>query len=103
MKKPLLTTNTNSPCIDLEREYLQDNLDIKPYGLWYEIDGSWINWCKIQDFKDYDSKYEIELDMSNILIIDDIKSIIDFINTYEGKDAILGIPNIDVGEGISKL
>jgi len=38
--------NTDSAELDLTKIYEQDGpTSFKPHGLWYSINGEWIDWC----------------------------------------------------------
>ena len=57
---------------------------IKPNGLWYEIDHSWIKWCDLEMpewSSQYQIKYRIELNENKILFLTD-ETIQDFHNHY---------------------
>jgi hypothetical protein len=84
------TVNTNESSIDLLRKYEED-IDIvehfKPCGLWYQINGSWVDWCN-SNCPDRVGKnnFKILLDLKNILILDTSKKLKDFNIKY--KDTI---------------
>jgi hypothetical protein len=64
--------------------YLQkDSNTFKPIGLWYAIDGAWIEWCK-NEMPHWIKKHEItlEIDMSRVLIIKTVKDLNEFIKKY---------------------
>jgi hypothetical protein len=69
LQEVVRSTNSDEPSLDLNRVYQQEP-DMKPKGLWYEIDDDWKKWCSYgmpEWLKKYDIR--IELDMSNILIL----------------------------------
>lgn len=80
--------NSANPILDLSRTYTQNGyFKFKPIGLWYEIDGSWVDWCKYNQ-KDWLRKYviEIEFDLEKVLILKAKKDLNKFIKTYEERE-----------------
>lgn len=77
--------NTNSKNIYLEWEYNQKKkIGDKPDGFWYDIDKSWLKWCKKgrKPFvKDY--LFKIDIDTSNIFIVTG-KSELEYLDKYYG-------------------
>ena len=84
---------TNNKIIRLNKKYNQDKRTFKPKGLWYSIDNEWTEWC-IDNMPHWVKKhtFELDLDMSNILIISSAKEALNFMQTYQSKiHIVLGI------------
>jgi len=62
--------NTNLKEIDFTFNYVQSN-KMKPVGLWYSINYEWLEWCRY-NFRIHKEIIEIEIDLSNVLVIDSI-------------------------------
>lgn len=80
------TVNTNNSSIDLSKKY--KDIDIikyyKPYGLWYQINNSWIDWCQGNwPNRVGKNNFKISLDLKNILILDTAKKLKDFNDKYK--------------------
>lgn len=62
----------------------------KPFGLWYGIGTSWIDWVKdeMPDW-DYDNVFEIVIDESKILKISKFNELIEFTNEYIDNNEML--------------
>jgi hypothetical protein len=80
------SVNTNVSSIDLSKKY--EDIDIikhsKPYGLWYGINGSWIDWCEGNwSSRIGKNDFAISLDLKHILIIDTRKKLKIFNNKYK--------------------
>lgn len=80
------TVNTNELSIDLSKKYGDTNIieHHKPYGLWYQINDSWIDWCNSNWSSNIGkNNFKIQLDLKNVLIIDTAKKLKDFNNKYK--------------------
>ena len=55
---------------------------MKPRGLWYGFDGSWSNWCAGNTFKCGKHFYEVGLDTSRILRIENLNQFEEFEKEY---------------------
>lgn len=81
MKRTHLCDKDNFQVVQMS--YIQ--AQFKPKGLWYQIDGSWKEWCDME-MPDWayriTHEYELELDMSNMLVIDTPEKFIAFSNEY---------------------
>lgn len=79
------THHTNKKVIDLNKIYKPkfDDPTCKPAGLWYDIDGSWREWCD-SEMPDWTHKYsfELEIDITDMLIIDTEEKFMNFFNKY---------------------
>lgn len=84
--------NTYKTELDLTFNYSQKN-KMKPVGLWYSIDYEWLEWCR-DNFQTHENIIKIELDLSNILVIDSIEKLKTLINDY-GYFIVAGIKYID--------
>src|ERR1035437_8747746 len=87
------SVNTKELSIDLSKKYC--DIDIiehhKPHGLWYQINNSWINWCKSNwSNRACENNIKIQLDLKSILIINTAKKLKDFNNKY--KVTLFAIP-----------
>jgi hypothetical protein len=74
--------NTDSEVIG-KCYYKQLDLSLKPSGLWYGINGDWLDWCRYE-MPEWIEKYnyQIEIDESKILQIDNIYNLRLFIEKY---------------------
>ena len=89
------STNTDSPTLDLNKAYIQNRF--KPVGIWYEIDDNWKGWCSYQ-MPEWIKKYDIilDIDMTNILRMNDEKTVFEFIEKYQKNDLLGGLlKNVD--------
>lgn len=74
-----MLTNTN---INL-RDYQQTHPSMKPKGLWYGINHSWLDWCRTEmpDFiKPW--TFELEINKSNIILINNPQKLNKFIEEF---------------------
>lgn len=55
---------------------------MKPQGLWYGFDGSWASWCERNAFKCGKHFYEVGLDTSKILRIENLNQFEEFEKEY---------------------
>ena len=58
---------------------------MKPKGLWYDIDLSWIEWCNGNTDWTYKNHFELEIDESKILMIDTKQKLLNFDAEYSRK------------------
>lgn len=80
------TINTNSTELDLVRTYNQKHLDFKPHGLWYSLDSEWIEWCECNmEGWVRDNIIEIDVDLSNFLILETKEQVVEFSNKYGAR------------------
>lgn len=87
--------NINTDFLDLNKKYEQSDNWSKPNGLWYQINGSWVNLC-IKNNKDNEyhnfkkqnrfdiKKYNIKIDVDfdNILVLNTRDKVIEFSEKY---------------------
>lgn len=87
--------NTSRKKLDLALTYKQDEkYEFKPKGLWYSIDGEWLEWCEgNMPHWVKPRNIEIELDESKIIIIETAKQLRDFEERF-GYDMISPIKGI---------
>jgi len=88
--KTLRTHITSSKAIIPKgRNYAQQPLELKPNGLWYSINDEWLEWCFGNDLFDWigDNRFELELDMSKILVISSVDELTMFNNEFEDKES----------------
>jgi len=71
--------------------YYQSGSSDKPKGLWYQINGSWNEWCSIEMPHWLDDKvdWELSIDKSNVLIIDTLEKFNLFETKYQAKHPYL--------------
>lgn len=76
---------TSSKKLSFVRSYKQGD-SLKPKGLWYSLDVEWLEWC-LCEMRHWVEEYshEIEIDYSNILLIESQQGVIDFESKY-GKN-----------------
>lgn len=60
--------NTDNRQLNLSKKYTQE-MDMKPRGLWYSIDNEWLDWCKGNEFYTAKGLIEIEIDTTQIMVI----------------------------------
>lgn len=61
--------------------------DMKPVGLWYGIDDSWIDWCKTENFDGiHPYRYQLTLNYSVILKITTYKELLTFQEQFKAND-----------------
>lgn len=69
-------------------KYMQENCGHKPNGLWYQINDSWEDWCKLEmpQWLGANSrgayKVDIEIDKSNVLVIRTLEEFDSFHETF---------------------
>lgn len=75
--------NTGKPQLNLRRRYVQPPMHFKPVGLWYGIDGEWLDWCSTE-MPDWvrGHLFELELDMERMLVISNHKDLEMFVEAY---------------------
>lgn len=78
---------TNKEILKIYDVNNKSNNGIKPKGLWYAIDDSWIEWCNSENFHTSSLKisYKLELDQKKILILNNEKKIKSFVEKYGEK------------------
>lgn len=89
----LKRTHITKQELNLRSRRQSPNPNHKPKGLWYAIDNDWKEWCKSEwdSWLDKcDFEYELDIDMTNVLLLDSVDAIITFDATYR-KDLV---PNI---------
>jgi hypothetical protein len=89
---------TIKPMKKVRRETRPQEIDHKPKGFWYGIDGDWERWCKGEDWglsKDKENlEYELVLADENILMLSSVVEIDKFHELYEGSlSGILALIN----------
>lgn len=59
--------------------------DFKPRGFWYACGDDWIRWCRGERFRTNELKnvFLLNLDFSNILLLDTVKKIEEFNREYK--------------------
>lgn len=77
--------HTDRPIILSNNFFHNQKKDMKPKGLWYDIDSSWLEWCKGNTDWTYKNHFELEIDESKILLIDTKQKLIDFDREYSVK------------------
>jgi hypothetical protein len=90
------STLTDALSIDLSKKY--GDVDItyqhKPWGLWYQINNSWAEWCGSNwESKLRKNNIRITIDLTNILVLNTIKKVKDFNEKY--IIVLLKTPNFD--------
>lgn len=68
-------------------DYKQETF--KPNGIWYQIDGSWESWVSIEMpdwLVENNNKYELDIDMSNVLVLDTLDKMYSFNTKYKVLD-----------------
>jgi len=101
------SVNTDNNTIDLNRTYEQSNNWSKPNGLWYQINGKWNRLCNInnreaeyRNYKKHDvfqiKKYNITLniDFTDILILDTRDKVVDFSEKYGNGEFFVNWKNV---------
>jgi hypothetical protein len=85
-----LHSNCGQP-IDLNKVYpTMLRPQRKPEGLWYGIDGSWVQWCLSEDWgTNQKAFWEIDLDESRLLRVSNLKQFSVFEQKYAGPDPLL--------------
>lgn len=85
--------HTNERVIDLTRKYDQTFFK-KPLGLWYDIDCSWSDWCRHNDYGEYDNHFLLNVEMTDILVIDTAEKLVQFHDKFsfvpEGFEKVSG-------------
>lgn len=77
--------NTDSIEINLGRSY-QQSIDMKPSGLWYSFNNEWEKFCKnIEPNWIGTFNYKLEVDYSNILVIQNKEDLLIFIQLFSKK------------------
>ena len=68
--------HTDVDILDLSKEY-QQTWYKKPIGLWYDINGSWKDWCKDNEYESglNNKSFILDIDTSKILLIDSLEKI----------------------------
>jgi len=61
---------------------------LKPHGLWYACGHEWIQWCKKENFEigDLENKFILDIDFNKILILDSVDKMILFNKQYGIRD-----------------
>lgn len=63
--------------------YLPDKgADLKPNGLWYAVGNEWQAWCEerkveVEKLTEYRYRYELDVDMSKLCVLDDVEPVMD--------------------------
>ena len=85
-------------------KYNQSNALDKPKGLWYQINGSWNEWCSIEMPQWLEKKidWELSIDKSNVLIIDTLEKFNLFETKYCAKHPFLPSNNYINWKKVSK-
>ena len=89
--------HTENDLINLKESNYNQAQTMKPKGLWYDVDLSWLDWCKSEmpDWT-YKNHFKLDIDESKILIIDTKEKLIEFDKEYSKKiDETLSIHYID--------
>jgi len=84
--------NTKLKEIDFTYNYVQSN-KMKPVGLWYSINYEWLEWCR-DNFRIHKEILEIEIDLSNVLVIDSVSKLKSLIREF-GYFIVEGVKYID--------
>ena len=84
------STNSKYPQIDTTKIFETRRHGVKPHGLWYEINGEWVRWCE-SEMPGWVKKYNIflDIDTTNILILDTYEKAAEFQERYEDKTSEL--------------
>lgn len=88
--------------IDLNRKYFLSDMryNLKPAGLWYGIDGDWIEWCE-SEMPHWVKPYYYELEFVeniNLLLITNLAELKSFNDKYSvviKEDAVFPLKEID--------
>jgi hypothetical protein len=75
---------SSSETIDFNKTYSKTAVDFKPKGLWYAINDEWLEWC-FSEMPHWikGCVFELDMDLSKILIIKTGKELDVFITAYE--------------------
>lgn len=65
--------HTNNSSLEIPYIYRELKLDFKPAGLWYDINNSWTDWCKENTKWKHENHFELEVDLSKILLLDSVE------------------------------
>lgn len=63
-------TNNSEIKIPSPIRYREMEVTMKPNGLWYSIDWSWVDWCKDNTGWTHRNHFELEIDLTKVLLID---------------------------------
>jgi len=80
----MIRTHVSRRPIELDN-VIREQDTFKPRGLWYQIDNSWEDWCQSEmpDWIDkITNKYQLELDMTNVLVLSTIEEMTAFTHKY---------------------
>lgn len=77
------SNNNRNNSLDLNKTYSQE-LDFKPSGLWYALNNEWCQWCT-GNFDSWlgQNNFELDIDLSKVLVIKNSDDLMDFYNTYK--------------------
>lgn len=69
----------------------------KPYGLWYGIDNSWIDFCE-SEMPEWVSphRYKLDIDMSKVLVVDTIEKMYDMNKHVVNTEEYFHLKNYDI-------
>lgn len=88
--------NTDLDTLIITGEYstnhYTDQFSSKPVGLWYDLNGEWLEWCE-HEMPMWVRKYlfELNIDMNHILLVDTPDKLLEFF--YEYKTSMDSIPD----------
>lgn len=76
--------NTNSEQIALHNMHYQQKVDFKPRGIWYDLNGEWLDWCSTE-MPHYIKKndFELKLDFKKMLLLRTEDAVRDFAACYQ--------------------
>jgi len=79
---------SSDPALNI-KNVKQINNFLKPNGIWYQINNSWEKFCyKTKIYNKYihnKYRYELYIDLNNILILNNKKKILNFIDKYDNN------------------
>ncbi len=82
---------TEAPILSLTRNRVaKQNIGDKPGGLWYQVDGSWEQWCSCEMphwAAKHKHKYVLEIDFTKVLVIDTPDKFLAFYDEYKHANA----------------
>lgn len=68
----------------VQRPYAQLE-EMKPYGLWYAVGDEWVEWLRSEMGGATGHVYEIEVDISRLVVIDTTAKLLAFDRQYHSK------------------
>lgn len=85
MKRTHLSENTEIERIVYPQTGQSPVWPFKPDGLWYDLDGAWLEWCKQSDWY-YPYAFDLDVDLSRVFILDNTRALEDFTDRFALKE-----------------